>query len=171
MLGCDTVPIKYSIRAHTKGEEDFRIVFLLFTFNFSVDALKSIPDSRYSQGLVGFLCWFNSDRDTCRSVALRELVNSSEGRKEGMINYSPHTVNYKKHDCCLSDSFSFLCTYTLSLCYLCNYIIFIQTISRETCFFEYTGTFIFRVLHQVFLTSPLCASCIFVFNYCNTWNK
>lgn len=86
-------------------------MFLLFTFNFSVGALKGIPDRRNSQGFVGFLCWFNSDCDTCRSVALRELVNSSEGR---VINYSQHATNYKKHDCCLSLSFSFLCTHTHS---------------------------------------------------------
>jgi len=63
-----------------------------------------------------------------------------------MINYSPHAINYKKHDCCLSLSFSFFYTHSLSLCYLCNYIIFIQTISRETCLFECAGTFIIRVL-------------------------
>lgn len=83
MVGCGTVPIEYSITAHRKGEEDFGIIFLLFAFNFSVGALKGISDSRYSQGLVGFLCWFNSDRDTCRSAALRELVK--EGRNDQLF--------------------------------------------------------------------------------------
>lgn len=75
------MPAEHNITAHSKGEEDFRVIFLLFAFNFSFGALKGISDSRNSQGLVGFLCWFNSDRDTCRSAALRELVNSSDGRK------------------------------------------------------------------------------------------
>lgn len=155
MFGCGIVPIECSITAHSKGEEDFGIIFLLFAFNFSVGALKGISDSRYSQGLVGFLCWFNSDRDTCRSAALRELVNSSEGRKEwSIIHHMPSTTRSMTAACL---SFSFFCTHTLSLCYLCNYIIFIQTISRETCLFEYAGTFIIRVLHQVSLTfTALC---------------
>jgi len=81
VFDCGTVPVEYSVIVHSKGEEDIGIVFLLFAFNFTAGALKGISDSRYSQGLVGFLCWFNGDRDTCRSAALRELVNSSEGRK------------------------------------------------------------------------------------------
>lgn len=148
--------VEYSITAHSKGEEDFGIIFLLFAFNFSVGALKGISDSRYSQGLVGFLCWFNSDRDTCRCVALRELVNSSEGRKEGSIIHHTPSTTRSMTAACLSPFF-LLHTHTLSLCYLCNYLIFIQTISRETCLFEYAGTFIIRVLHQVSLTfTALC---------------
>lgn len=53
-----------------KGEEDFRVISFLFTFNFSFRALKDISGSRNSQGLVELFCWFNSDRDTCRSKAL-----------------------------------------------------------------------------------------------------
>lgn len=99
-LGCGTAAIKYSIRAHSKGEGDFGIMFLLFTFNFSFGALKGISDSRYSQGLVGFLCWFNRDRDSCRSVALRELVNSSEGRKEwSIIHHTPPTTTTMTASC------------------------------------------------------------------------
>lgn len=110
-LGCGTVPIKYSIRAHSKGEGDLRIMFLLFTFNFSVGAWKGIPDRRYSQGLVGFLCWFNSARDTCRSVALGELVSSSEARKGwSIIHHTPPAT--KKHDCCLSLLFFLVHTHT-----------------------------------------------------------
>lgn len=122
VLGCGTVPIKYSIRAHTKAEEDFRIMLLLFTFNFSVDALKSIPDSRYSQGLVGFLCCFNSDRDTCRSVALRELVNSSEGRKEWSIIHQTPSTTRNMTTTCLSPFLS--CAHTRSVYTICAITLF-----------------------------------------------
>lgn len=167
VLDCGTVPIKYSIRAHSKGEGDIRIMFLLFTFNFSVGVLK---DRWYSQGCVGFLCWFNSDHDTCRSAVLRELVNSSEGRKEwSIIHHTPPTTR-NMTAACLSPFLS--CSYTHRAYTICVITLFSFKQSLEK--FVYLSMLEHSSLGcciKCSWHSLLCASCIFLFNYFNTWNK